>query len=355
MRHFIIRLRGFFKRKLVLFFNYTPHRIVSLLREEKYLKIQSSILCQYSDNQVLEIYDPRSGMVNGKYFQTRNIFEITNVTLEPKQGLLWANTSSKDLVKQSSTWHPYRMYSSFPIRPGNKIRKGNTIPKGISLTSVAFWHWLAEDLAGTIAAIEISEPSTPIILQRNYPNYVRDFLSTIVNPVIEVDGFVDIEKIIFTEKGEAIGWLDPQDHKILNSYFSSFKGEIKNDNYVYISRKKSKRSPANENEIEKLFRKYDFTILYMEDLNLFEQISIISSCSILAGVHGAGLSHLIWMSSGAKVLDIYNENYWTECFHRVAHISGVEYHHLGYKGVIDSDVPLWELENSINEILNLRG
>lgn len=49
----------------------------------------------------------------------------------------------------------------------------------------------------------------------------------------------------------------------------------------------------------------DFRHLHMEDYSSLEQIRIASECDVLIGVHGNGLSHVLWMQPARYVIEIY--------------------------------------------------
>ena len=119
---------------------------------------------------------------------------------------------------------------------------------------------------------------------------------------------------------------------------------------IYISRRASRRSPKNEVEIEEFFQSHNFEIMHLEEFDLVDEIRMMSGVSFIAGVHGAGLANLIWMPRESKILDIANENYWTESVHRAASLRQVDYNFLLYKGAFDDAVSLEKLEITLSEI-----
>jgi capsular polysaccharide biosynthesis protein len=78
---------------------------------------------------------------------------------------------------------------------------------------------------------------------------------------------------------------------------------------IYISRKNAKRRVLkNENEIIPILKKNGFTIVDFDILNFEEQLSYILNCEILVGVHGSGLTHMLWMKPKSKILEIRTRN-----------------------------------------------
>lgn len=74
---------------------------------------------------------------------------------------------------------------------------------------------------------------------------------------------------------------------------------------IYISRQKAeKRKVLNHTELEQLLSKYQFKTLYAEDFSLEEQISIFKNAKFVVSPHGAGLSNIIFMNKGSKIIEI---------------------------------------------------
>ena len=86
--------------------------------------------------------------------------------------------------------------------------------------------------------------------------------------------------------------------------------EKKNLQVCYIDRQKtSRRMPAEEHDwlVETLSNmdKVDFLHYLMEEYPAQEQILKSSGCDFLVGVHGNGLSHLLWMKPGSYVVEYF--------------------------------------------------
>ncbi|WP_077873290.1 glycosyltransferase family 61 protein [Escherichia coli] len=81
------------------------------------------------------------------------------------------------------------------------------------------------------------------------------------------------------------------------------------DSKIYISRRKSSRGPLNEFEVENELKELGFDILYAEDLDFAQQVSIFSNASILIGPHGAGLTNILFMPKNSTLIEIFNSEY----------------------------------------------
>jgi len=74
---------------------------------------------------------------------------------------------------------------------------------------------------------------------------------------------------------------------------------------IYISRQKARyRKVVNEQEILPVLNQYGFTVVYLEDFNLADQISLLSRAEIVMSIHGAGLVNMVFMQEGSKLVEI---------------------------------------------------
>ncbi len=77
---------------------------------------------------------------------------------------------------------------------------------------------------------------------------------------------------------------------------------------IYLSRKKAfKRKVENEDLVQEIVKKHGFRVLYNEDFNFFEQLSIYSKAKYLISIHGAGLTNIIWMKERSVIFELHRE------------------------------------------------
>ncbi len=74
---------------------------------------------------------------------------------------------------------------------------------------------------------------------------------------------------------------------------------------IYISRAKANhRKVLNEEELQPVLHKYGFRIVYFEELTFSDQVSICKKAKVLLGLHGAGLSNLVFLPPQSQVIEI---------------------------------------------------
>lgn len=73
---------------------------------------------------------------------------------------------------------------------------------------------------------------------------------------------------------------------------------------LYIKRKKTSiRQIKNEQEVISFLAEYGFKDVFFEDLSFPEQVFISYNAQCLVSIHGAGLTNIMFMKSGSKILE----------------------------------------------------
>jgi hypothetical protein len=79
---------------------------------------------------------------------------------------------------------------------------------------------------------------------------------------------------------------------------------------LYISRRGTKlRQIVNEDELMAGLKRLDFQVLESKWDNHPEQLAAFSEAEVIVGVHGAGMSNIIFSSPGTKVLEMFPNNH----------------------------------------------
>ncbi len=60
-------------------------------------------------------------------------------------------------------------------------------------------------------------------------------------------------------------------------------------------------------------------------LTVESQVRLFGQASHLAGVHGAGLTNLLWMKRGRKVVEVLDPGYYNPCYQWLSQIQGLEH------------------------------
>ena len=99
---------------------------------------------------------------------------------------------------------------------------------------------------------------------------------------------------------------------------------------IYLTRKnRGNRCAENEAEVMQLLAKEGFEAIAFEDYSIWEQIKMMSESTHFISIHGAGLTNLIFLKEGAKVLELVNRQYaqkeYTFPFWKLAQTVNIQY------------------------------
>ena len=128
---------------------------------------------------------------------------------------------------------------------------------------------------------------------------------------------------------------------------------------IYISRKNTgSRSLSNEEEVIEIFIKYGYRILICEDLTFYEQIEIFSKAKIIASLHGAGLTNMIWMEQGTKVIEMHREilqhkDHHSLVYYTLALLLNLDYYYIWCQKWQQMDFFEGDMVVDLNKLINI--
>lgn len=95
---------------------------------------------------------------------------------------------------------------------------------------------------------------------------------------------------------------------------------------LYVSRRSAgKRRVANEAEVTTFLQPYGFEVVEFEKMTFKEQLAICNSATIIVGLHGAGLTNMLFMTTGKAVIELRRENEDNFCFKYLAEALNMRY------------------------------
>jgi capsular polysaccharide biosynthesis protein len=97
---------------------------------------------------------------------------------------------------------------------------------------------------------------------------------------------------------------------------------------VYFSRADARRRRAtNEAEVIRVLRSHDFEVLEIDPAKPWEQIRAGMGAELMAGIHGAALTNLIFMRAGAQLLELRHgrDEVFQTLYGELAALTGVGY------------------------------
>lgn len=103
---------------------------------------------------------------------------------------------------------------------------------------------------------------------------------------------------------------------------------------VFVSRKSAlKRKIINEDELITLLHEFEFQVVQMENLPFKKQRHLMRETNILLSIHGAGMTNMIFLPKGAKVVELHPDTErYNSCFYHLAAALGIDYYYSFEKG-----------------------
>jgi capsular polysaccharide biosynthesis protein len=169
-----------------------------------------------------------------------------------------------------------------------------------------YYHWYVD----TMPCIFLAEnciPTIPLLLPSTsqMTPVMNGTLDTVDCDFINMNKGSDIIKVkelYYVENYLAHNNTDTNYRKLinLNNKFSTLASTK-----IFISRKNAHwRRLCAEDTIEEILQERGWTLVCFEDYTYSEQIGIASQAKAIAGVHGAGLTNMIFAQPGTHVLEI---------------------------------------------------
>jgi len=199
------------------------------------------------------------------------------------------------------------------------------------LWSYNYFHWLCEVLPKLIVFENKfkTEDYTLLLPLSHKISYISDTLKSFKFKKIIYypdKSHLLLDNLCFIGPLSQIGNVRPCIAEEIRSFY---KEASMSKRKIYISRKLvGKRSVVNENEIEEILIKAGFEIINSEELTFREQVSLFSECGVLLSVHGAGLSNMLFMAPGTKVIEMrLGKDTLNNCYYSLASALDIKYYY----------------------------
>jgi len=227
-----------------------------------------------------------------------------------------------------------------------------------------FFHWYTDTLSRIFNIIDLTNEYPVLISDSLLENsYIKNSLESLkINYVAyDLTKLLNIKTLLIASHTAPTGNYNK---KLLEIMSKKLRIEIKNNSKnesknIWISRNNgSYRRIKNENELSKILKKFNFEIYYPEDNNFEFNQNIFSKANIIGGLHGAGLTNMMFMKRGGKVIEIRRkDDSLNNCYFSLASDLEHEYYYINAasenEDLFSSDCYLdpEELENLFNKII----
>lgn len=174
-------------------------------------------------------------------------------------------------------------------------------------SKINYFHWMCDSLPRLMILKKLSTNyNFKIIIPDETPSYVSDSLTSLGLTFFyfKSSEYLKISNLYHINYLAISGFSHPAINELTADLKISCLPNTKRKKY-YLSRNQTiKRSIANEHELIRLLDQYGFEIIHTENKTFHEQLQVFSECDILISPHGAGLTNMLFMPKGSRIIEI---------------------------------------------------
>lgn len=255
--------------------------------------------------------------------------------IEPSIGWVVAN----DRLIPQSLWNNYIHKVNKPSYLKYKLQRKQKlyIERAISLHYAwgNYWHF-QNDILGQLSLADAAglPKDIPIVIAAGLTNmsYFKEIVS--LSPDLQSRNWILQDKQTTIHCNEVHlfhTWWDHKDNFDAVKKYIGFQVSLKNNHSknrkIFIDRNKNRgRNIQNIEAIYQVLRKYNFDLIDCDNLTVQEQIEVFRAASHVIGIHGAGLTNIMYREgSPMKLLEIFSDKYFNPCYYWLCLQYGYEY------------------------------
>ena len=201
--------------------------------------------------------------------------------------------------------------------------------------SKGYFHWLT-DVLSRLYVLKDRLHEFPLMLPHGFAEleFVRSTLRCFNLQSVE---FMQANEVVKCRRLLMPSHTAPSGHyneqiirgvrEMLVSSYGDSQGEQRQR--IYISRRRApKRRIANEEAVGEVLKDFGFQTICAEDLSFEEQVKVCSRASCLVSNHGAGLTNMLFIPEGARVLELRHcTDDINNCYFTLASALNLEYYY----------------------------
>lgn len=216
--------------------------------------------------------------------------------------------------------------------PAVKIDSGSWV---VDEWSHGYFHWMTEALCKLelLRSLSIREPVLLPGEYRRFP-FIEESLDLLGLPC----QYLSELRISKIDQLTTVSFDFPTGNyncQLLRSLAERFNNRLPGpahppERRVWISRAQaSRRTIRNEAELRPVLEKHRFEVVALERYSLREQIDLLQSSAIIAGLHGAGLTNMLFLPKESKVVEIRRrDDDHSNCYFAMASALSLDYYYL---------------------------
>ena len=261
-------------------------------------------------------------------------------------------TADNKLIRELSpnVWgiDKHYIFSKFKL-PSYNFLSGKTAILSTPEAKKNYYHWTIDLIPRLDLILKTGIKINDIdhfIVNHSSLKYQREFLQQLSIPLEKIvycdnESHYLLEEAIIpnlTSSKEGISSWQIQFLNKITFNKPEFSNKDHNFDKIYISRQRSKqRKFINQNDIENLLIAEGFKTIHLEEHSVSEQRLIFSQAKYIFGIHGAGMTNLVYCQPGTYVIEVFPPNFIQFYFWYIADILNLNYYCLVGENQKDKD------------------
>lgn len=184
-----------------------------------------------------------------------------------------------------------------------------------------YYHWMVECLPKVLVFRELleSDPELKILIDHNLPKFVYSSLALFgitEDRLVSLNEVTIFSEIIFSSR---LSFSNQTISPFVCAFYKDFVKQhciptaaekAAGPRRIYISRSKAgMRRLNNEKELAQMLSSLGFETIHNEDLSILEQAQLFHGAELIVGVHGAGLTNLVFCNPQTKVIELLHDEF----------------------------------------------
>lgn len=195
-----------------------------------------------------------------------------------------------------------------------------------------YYHWFMDGLT-RLWHLEHFPADMRIITPSDLPEFaIRSIeLLGLSDRIVRInDCDLRVEDYWFAGPTMLSGCPDPLGVSWLRNKFITHQA-IPGTDLIYVDRGQHRRKCKNGVDVANWFKSRGWLVVNPGEMTLDQQISTFSKAKIVAGIHGAGLTNILWMPAGGHVFEIMPSKRRNGCYAGLAACVGASHKSLVVK------------------------
>ncbi len=187
-----------------------------------------------------------------------------------------------------------------------------------------YYHWLTDGLTRLLHLPSFPE-DTKILVPPGLPPFALDSLKMLglADRVREAtEEHLLIENYHFAGPSALTGCVNPMGVAWLRKSFGLPPKPAGGHRKIFISRQGTTRSVSNLREVEHALAADDWEIIDPGRLSFGEQLETFKQARIIAGIHGAGMTNVLWAPPGTRVVEFMPRSFRNACYEGISLVLG---------------------------------